>query len=267
MQNMDIQLVYTSQRGTAVTDSVKVSQVFGKEHKNILQTIRNMFSSAENSAHVKWFYESAYQDAQGKSRPMFIMNRDGFSLLAMGLTGKKAMQFKVGFIEQFNRMESLLKNQVQTPAVPQTFADALRLAAEQADKLEKQQRVIEAQAPAVLFTECVKAAKNDILIGDMAKLLQQNGIKIGQNRLYVWLVENKFLICRKRWSNSKQRYVNNYMPSQSAQEKGLFRVQENLITTKPGEPQFTKFTCYVTGKGQEFFIQRFLYKRENKEQL
>lgn len=102
-------VVYKTNKGTPVTDSVKVAQVFGKQHKNIMQSIRNILGSAENSAHHKWFCESTYYDAQNKPRPMFLMNRDGFSLLAMGLTGAKAMQFKVAFIEQFNAMEQVIQ--------------------------------------------------------------------------------------------------------------------------------------------------------------
>ena len=140
--------VYKTEKGTPVTDSLKVAQVFGKEHKNIIRAIRTLLGSAQNCAHRRWFCESTYTDTQGKSRPMFLMNRDGFSLLAMGLTGAKAMQFKVAFIEQFNAMERVVKAvQSPTPAIPQTFAEALRLAASQAEQIERQQRQIEADAP------------------------------------------------------------------------------------------------------------------------
>lgn len=75
---------------------------------------------------------------RGQTQPMFIMTRDGFSLLAMGLTGAKAMQFKVAFIEQFNAMEKVVRQAMQpttTPAIPQSFAEALRLAAAQAEQI------------------------------------------------------------------------------------------------------------------------------------
>ena len=81
--------VYKTEKGTPVTDSLKVAQVFNKQHKNIMQAIRNILGSAENSAHRKWFCESRYCDTQGKQQPMFLMTRDGFSLLAMGLTSRK----------------------------------------------------------------------------------------------------------------------------------------------------------------------------------
>ena len=160
-------VVYKTDKGTPVTDSIKVAGVFGKQHKNIIQAIRNLLGSAENSAHARWFYESTYLDAQGKKRPMFIMNRDGFSLLAMGLNGAKALQFKVAFIDQFNKMEEVVKQVVQQaqPTLPATFAEALRLAAEQAEKIEEQQRQIEAERPRVLFSQAVETSQDSILIG------------------------------------------------------------------------------------------------------
>ena len=121
--------VYKTEKGTPVTDSLKVAQVFNKEHKNIIRAIRNLMGSAQNCTHRKWFCESRYCDTQGKQQPMFLMTRDGFSLLAMGLTGAKAMQFKIAFIEQFNAMEKVVRQAAQpttTPAIPQSFAEALR---------------------------------------------------------------------------------------------------------------------------------------------
>ncbi len=111
--------VYKTEKGTPVTDSLKVSQVFDKQHKNVLKAIRNL--AAQNLAAKNWFFETTYVDMRGQTQPMFIMTRDGFSLLAMGLTGAKAMQFKVAFIEQFNAMEKVVRQAMQpttAPAIP-----------------------------------------------------------------------------------------------------------------------------------------------------
>lgn len=101
-----------------LTHSSTMAQVFGKMHKNILKSIRNILGSAQNLAHKTWFHQVTYIDAQGKTQPMFLMNRDGFSLLAMSLTGERALQFKVGFIQQFDAMEQALKE--IAPVQPQT---------------------------------------------------------------------------------------------------------------------------------------------------
>jgi phage regulatory protein, rha family len=246
-------VVYKTEKGTPVTDSIKVAGVFGKQHKNIIQAIRNLLGSAENSAHARWFYESTYLDAQGKKRPMFIMNRDGFSLLAMGLNGAKALQFKVAFIDQFNKMEEVVKQVVQQaqPALPMTFAEALRLAAEQAEKIEEQQRQIEAERPRVLFSQAVETSQDSILIGELAKLICQNGVDIGEKRLFTWLRLNGYL-CQQG-----ERYN---QPTQKALEMGLFELRK--VTINVGDHTKVRTTTKVTGKGQVYFVNKFLYNQQ-----
>ena len=105
------ELVFRGQNDQVVTTSLKVAEVFEKEHKHVLDAVRRLMRSAENSAVIQMFQESIYLDEQGKERPMFIMNRDGFTLLAMGFNGKKALDFKVEYINAFNKMEAELKSQ------------------------------------------------------------------------------------------------------------------------------------------------------------
>ena len=88
-----------------ITTSLKVAEVFEKEHKNVLQSIENL--AADNSA-AKFFRLTTYKN-RGKEYPMYEMDRDGFSLLVMGFTGEKALQWKIKYIEAFNQMESELK--------------------------------------------------------------------------------------------------------------------------------------------------------------
>lgn len=248
------EVVYKTDRGTPVTDSLKVAEVFGKQHKNIMQAVRNILGSAENSAHHHWFYESTYLDAQGKPRPMFVMNRDGFSLLAMGLTGAKAMQFKVGFIEQFNAMEKVVRQVMQTttPAIPQTFAEALRLAASQAEQIEQQQKKIEADAPRVLFSQAVETSNKSVLIGELAKIICQNGVNTGEKRLFAWLREKGYL-CQ-----FGERYN---QPTQKAMEMGLFEIKKTTIQ-KPDGCTIVSNTTKVTGKGQIYFVNKFLHNNQ-----
>lgn len=247
-------VVYKTEKGTPVTDSLKVAEVFGKQHKNVMQAIRNILGSAENSAHHKWFYESTYCDAQGKERPMFVMNRDGFSLLAMGLTGAKVMQFKVGFIEQFNAMEKVVRQVMQptTPAIPQTYAEALRLAASQAEQIEEQQKKIQADAPRVLFSQAVETSDKSVLIGELAKIICQNGVDTGEKRLFAWLRENGYL-CQ-----FGERYN---QPTQKAMQMGLFEIKKTTIQLPNGETIISN-TTKVTGKGQVYFVNKFLHNNQ-----
>ncbi|MBR1419433.1 MAG: Rha family transcriptional regulator [Selenomonadaceae bacterium] len=85
--------------GQAVTSSRTVAEIFGKYHKDVLEQIRGLLSSAENSAQLNsWFFESSYKDSSGKSNREYFMTRDGFVLLAMGFTGKKALDFKIAYL-------------------------------------------------------------------------------------------------------------------------------------------------------------------------
>lgn len=130
------------------------------------------------------------------------------------------------------------------------------LALEVKKKEEEKQALIEETKPAVIFKECVTGSATNILVGEPAKFITQNGYKIGEIRLYDWLVENKYLIRKKRYSKSKDRYENDYMPTQRAAEMELFFVRERTILS--GEsPIFVKHTCYVTGKGQVYFLNKF----------
>ncbi|MBC2370568.1 Rha family transcriptional regulator [Listeria booriae] len=96
----------------AVTSSLQVADTFEKEHKNVLRDIRSLEIDQLNFEQM--FFESTEPDAYGRDRKVILMTRDGFTLLAMGFTGKKAMQFKLKYIEAFNQMENHIQKQVDT---------------------------------------------------------------------------------------------------------------------------------------------------------
>lgn len=251
--------VYTTQKGTPVTDSVKVARVFDKLHKNVMKSIRNILGSAKNLAHQNWFAETTYMDAQGKRQPMFLMNRDGFSLLTMSLTGEKAMAFKVAFIEQFNRMEQAIKELAPAaPAIPQTFAQALRLAAEQAETIEAQQKQLEAEAPKVAFATAIINSPSSCGIDELAKLLKQNGVDMGEIRLFQWLREKGYL-CNLGTARNQ--------PTQKALDMGLFELKPQTWTNPKTDEVMTTTRTMVTGKGKEYFINKFLFKQQKGQAL
>ena len=107
---------------------------------------------------------------------------------------------------------------------------------------------IEEDRPKVLFADAVETAKSTILVGDLAKLLKQNGVDIGQKRLFAWMRDNGYLI---KGGASKN------MPTQTAMDKKLFEVKETTINTPDGSIRITR-TTKVTGKGQRYFIEKFL---------
>lgn len=108
---------------------------------------------------------------------------------------------------------------------------------------------IEADRPKVLFADAVTASKTDILIGELAKIIRQNGCDIGEKRLFKWLREHGYLISRKGTDYNA--------PTQRSVDMGLFRVKETAITHSDGHTTISK-TTKVTGKGQSYFINKFL---------
>ena len=95
----------------AVTTSLKVAEIFEKKHQHVMESIRKL--TVENSTVRKMFVEDSYLNSRNQQQPMYYMNRDGFTLLAMGFTGSKAMEFKLKYIEAFNQMEKKIKEETQ----------------------------------------------------------------------------------------------------------------------------------------------------------
>lgn len=127
------------------------------------------------------------------------------------------------------------------------------LAAEQDKHIARQNDKIASLEPKGIFADAVSVSKTDILIGDLAKLIKQNGHDIGQKRLFAWLREKGYLIKRKGldWN----------MPTQRAMEMKLFRVKETVVTHADGHTTVNK-TPKVTGKGQVYFVNKFLARGE-----
>lgn len=121
----------------AVTTSLQVAESFEKNHRDVMRTIRNL--TAQNCAVENMFVESTYVNKQGHEQPMYYMNRDGFTLLAMSFTGKEAMKFKLEYIEAFNKMENFIREQ----ELPQTPEEKLALTMEAAIHLDKRVSKIE----------------------------------------------------------------------------------------------------------------------------
>ena len=228
--------------GQTITTSLIVAEIFGKEHNKVCRDIENL--SCSGSFRVANFGETPYIHPQnGQTYRMYEMTKDGFSFLVMGYTGEKAGKFKEDFITAFNKMEQIVKSQI-----PQSFSEALRLAYEQSLKIEEQQKQLEAQAPKVLFTEAVMGSSSSCLIGELAKIITQNGYQIGEKRLFKWLRENHYLgIKGERYNIPNQQYI----------EQGLFELKKGTRSGNNGV-MHTTITTKVTGKGQVYFVNKFL---------
>lgn len=134
----------------------------------------------------------------------------------------------------------------------QIFARALKMADKTIESLKSRNTALESDVnrmrPKEIFADAVAASSDAILIGELAKIIKQNGREIGQNRLFAWMRENGYLIRR-----SGQDYN---MPTQKSMEMKLFRIKERTVNNPDGTVRITK-TVLVTGKGQQYFINKF----------
>ena len=147
--------------------------------------------------------------------------------------GKLARQYFLALERDWNSPERVM-------------ARALEIAHKKLRCLEEQR---ELDRPKVLFANAVAAARTSILVGELAKVLKQNGVDMGQNRLFTWLRENGYLI-RRNGSDYN-------MPTQKAMEMGLFEIKETVVAHADGHTD-TKKTPKVIGRGQQYFINKFL---------
>lgn len=147
--------------------------------------------------------------------------------------GKEVRQYFIQVEKDFNSPEKIM-------------ARALKIADRKIIKLEA---TIEEQRPKVIFANAVSASYTSILVGDFAKLMRQNGLNFGQNRLFLWLRQNGYLINRKGSSWN--------MPTQKAMDLGLFEIKETTINHSDGHISINK-TPKITGKGQLYFADKLL---------
>jgi anti-repressor protein len=162
------------------------------------------------------------------------------SMLQKSEKGKIARKYFIALEKQWNSPEAVMSR-------------ALKMADSKIMKLESQ---IEEQKPKVLFAEAVTASHTSILVGDLAKLIKQNGVDIGANRLFEWLRREGYLIKRKGTDYN--------MPTQKSMDLALFEVKETSITHSDGHISINK-TPKVTGKGQIYFINKFIEEKSKKE--
>lgn len=134
-------LVYRGKDNQPLTNSLLVAETFGKEHRNVLRDIKNLIEGGVlKNEQTPMFEETTYMSEQNKQiYPLYVMNQDGFTLLAMGFNGKKAMEFKLKYIEAFNAMKKQIEQ--SNPSVPQNYLEALKSLVKAEE--EKQQLALE----------------------------------------------------------------------------------------------------------------------------
>lgn len=198
----------------------------------------------------------------GQKREVTLINESGLYSLVLSSKLPGAKQFKRWITSEV--IPSIRKHDAyMTPdkleevlLSPDTLIQLAQNLKDEQEKRKALQEQVEAQRPAVLFAGAVETSKSSILIGELAKILKQNGIKIGPIRLFDWMRQNGYLI-RRNGSDYN-------MPTQRAMEMGLFEIKETSIVHADGHTSISK-TPKVTGKGQVYFVNLFLSGKAGEE--
>ena len=213
--------------------------------KDVVDILGYQNGSRDINRHVSEDDRQNYQNGTFESpRGMTMINESGLYSLVLGSKLESAKRFKHWVTSEV--LPTLRKT--GSYGMPQG-KELLALAVIEAQKtIEEKDKEIERMRPKEVFADAVASSKDSILIGELAKLICQNGYSVGQNRLFTWMRDNGYLMRQGASRNiPKQRYV----------EQGLFEIKESSIANPDGSVRLIK-TTKVTAKGQQYFIQKFL---------
>ena len=192
---------------------------------------------------TKDFFPKKEESTGGRPAVDYEISLDMAKQICMIQRSEKGKQYRQYFLD--------LEKAWNTPE--QVFARALRMADKEIEKLKNNNTVlmedVKRMRPKEIFADAVSTSHTSILIGDLAKMLKQNGADIGQKRLFEWMREKGYLIKHKGadWNS----------PTQKAMELGLFEIKESTVNNPDRSVRINK-TTKVTGKGQQYFINKFL---------
>lgn len=225
-----------------------------KRHDDLLKSIRLEIETLEKAGFIGVgnFSESSYINKQNKEQPCYSMNKAG--VLQMLNKESAVVRYKtVQYIEKLEKENKTLKKDSYMIDDPVERAKAWIKEQEEKKVIElenaKNRKLLEEQEPKVAFANAITASKNSILVRELARLISQNGIKIGERSLYTWLRENGYV--EKNSTKATQKAIN----------LKVLELVERINQDKEGNLH-TNFTTYVTPKGQAYFIGKFLENRE-----
>lgn len=235
-----------------------ISQMFNiqeKDNGEIAISGRELYEALEiKTQYTKWFErmnEYGYQEnidyiaisqkrltAQGNvttyiDHALTIDTAKEIAMIQRNEIGKSVRQHFIRIEDAWNSPEMIVERALQI----------------QTNKVEKLEAQVEENKPKVLFADSVVGSQSSILVGELAKLLKQNGVNIGQNRLFEWMRENGYLI--------KQKGENYNLPTQRSADLEIMDIKKRTINNPDGSSQITR-TTKITGKGQQYFINKFL---------
>ena len=217
---MAIQIIKND--GQLVVSSREVAQNFGKEHKHVLEAIREILK-AENSALKNMFFESVYKvEGNNKSYPEYLMNRDGFSLLVMGFTGKEALDWKLKYINAFNMMEKKLS--LDSYMIEDKVERALKWAEEQKVRIEQAKQIKKLTPKAAAYDVF---CDTDGLTG-FREFCKQLGAK--ENRFRAFLARHNIMYHQGHWKAYKPIIQRGWMACKDVLDKSGRMFQAYMFT-------------------------------------
>lgn len=224
--------------------------------KDVCEALRYSNSRKALADHIKENHKGVtFCDTLGGKQRITIIDEAGLYSLVMRAKTEKAEAFQEWVTSEvlpairktggyIAGSESMTDAEIMAKAV----LVAQSTIQQRDQRIKELESDVAAAKPKVLFADAVSASDSTILIGDLAKLIKQNGHPIGQKRLFIWLRENGYLI--------KRQGADYNSPTQRAMELGLFKIKETAITHADGHVSVSK-TTKVTGKGQQYFINKF----------
>lgn len=224
--------------------SREIAELTNKEHRSVLRDIDKLNEHYTNLGMHKVVQGSYTLPSTGNQQHRCY---ELTKMQTIDLMTGYNIELRIKINRRWEELET--KSQFQ---IPSSMSEALRLAANQAEQIEQQQKQLDEQKPKVVFADSVTQAFNSILIRELAVILAQNGVEIGEKRLFEYLRNNGFLV--KREGKDKNT------PTQRSIELGLFSIAERTFNNSQGS--FIAKTTYVTGKGQQYFINKFLSNQE-----
>lgn len=238
------------QNNQVVVSSLQIAEHFGKNHKDVLRDIRTEIGYAQNCAdpsEAEMFCETTYIHPQnGQEYPMFLMNRDGFTLLAMGFTGKEASDWKRKYIRAFNQMEEMLKKQAQESVPSYQIVDEIERAKRWIEEAQERKQLAETNQKLKEELNEEKEFKNtvyefgkNVCYRDAYKIVSEYLNHIGERKFFDILIEKKIISKLTKLPNSK--FINN----------GTFEVKK---TFRNGAD---RIQGVVTPKGINWLIKYF----------